>query len=85
MDLVFLDHLRCDGSEKKLVDCPSLYFLPQCSHEDNVAVRCNGTSSIKVSELVMYHLELKGTQRTMNYIQSAIMIILVPCFLNFSQ
>ena len=43
VDLVFLDHLRCDGDEAKLVDCSPLYFLSQCSHEDSVAVRCNGT------------------------------------------
>ena len=48
MNLVFLDYLRCDGDEEKLVDCSSLYFLPQCSHEDNVGVRCNGTSSMSV-------------------------------------
>ena len=39
---IFLDYLQCEGHEEKLVDCPSLYFLSQCSHAEDVGIRCNG-------------------------------------------
>ena len=38
---VFLDFLSCEGDEKTLLECPSLYYLPTCTNQD-IAVRCNG-------------------------------------------
>lgn len=39
---IFLDYLQCEGHEDQLMDCPSLYFLSQCSHAEDVGIRCNG-------------------------------------------
>ena len=41
-DPIFLEYLQCEGHEEALLDCPSLYYLPECSHEEDVGVRCNG-------------------------------------------
>ena len=37
----FLDELKCDSDNERLLDCPSLFFLSSCSQED-IGVRCNG-------------------------------------------
>ena len=45
---IFLDELRCTGSETSLVDCPagiSEVGLTNCDHSQDVWVKCTGQSN----------------------------------------
>ena len=41
---VFLDYLSCDSNDRRLLDCPGLFFLPSCTNQNVIGVRCNGKS-----------------------------------------
>ena len=41
---ILLDQLRCNGTETRLVDCPSNPLgIHDCSHSEDAGVTCQGT------------------------------------------
>lgn len=38
---IFLDEVRCRGSEERLVDCPHDSSTADCFHYEDASVRCN--------------------------------------------
>lgn len=44
--LILLDDVHCDGSETSVLDCPhGIWGRTDCSHSEDVAVRCRGRST----------------------------------------
>ena len=40
---IWLDNVRCSGSESRLTNCPrSLFGIHNCRHYEDVAIDCNG-------------------------------------------
>ncbi len=39
---VFLDDLRCAGTERSLLDCPRNSMMSNCGHSEDAGVRCQG-------------------------------------------
>ena len=43
---IWLDEVRCTGSESRLIDCPANPIgIEDCTHPEDAGVRCTGTTS----------------------------------------
>ncbi|TWW82287.1 Neurotrypsin [Takifugu flavidus] len=50
--LILLDDVHCEGTETSLLDCPhGIWGRTDCSHGEDVAVRCRGRSSQETNEV----------------------------------
>lgn len=50
--LILLDDVHCDGWETSLLDCPhGIWGRTDCSHTEDVGVRCRGRSSPETNEV----------------------------------
>ncbi|CAC5355808.1 unnamed protein product [Mytilus coruscus] len=61
---IWLNGLRCNGGETKLIDCLHTYWgIHTCSHGNVVGIRCeqNGDVRINSSRLEVYYNETWGT------------------------
>lgn len=53
---IFLDDLRCTGTETRLLDCPSAGLgRHNCGHFEDVAVSCNRTETPGTELLSLYN------------------------------
>ena len=43
---IWLDDVNCAGTEPRLLDCPSLTGLHDCTHSEDAGVRCQGTATL---------------------------------------
>lgn len=50
--LILLDDVHCEGTETSLLDCRhGIWGRTDCSHGEDVAVRCRGRSSQETNEV----------------------------------
>lgn len=50
--LILLDDVHCEGTEASLLDCRhGIWGRTDCSHGEDVAVRCRGRSSQETNEV----------------------------------